>query len=166
MPELRKGVRRGRAGTLAATAPPAGAPATNPTVGRNRVKTRAAIAREEAAAQRERPRTRLAAKKLEQQEHHHQEEKDNHQQQQVIVISEKDNSQLERKVEKGKQEINNNNNKKMGDDSGGLSANKAVGQEEEGSTAPFPERVCFLFGSVIGCLRDFVNWVGVITIVL
>ena len=33
------------------------------------------------------------------------------------------------------------NNKKMGDDSGGLSANKAAGQEEEGSTAPFPERV-------------------------
>lgn len=29
----------------------------------------------------------------------------------------------------------------MGDDSGGLSANKATGQEEEGSTAPFPERV-------------------------
>uniref|UniRef100_A0A1D1YCX1 non-specific serine/threonine protein kinase n=1 Tax=Anthurium amnicola TaxID=1678845 RepID=A0A1D1YCX1_9ARAE len=29
----------------------------------------------------------------------------------------------------------------MGDDSGGLSANKAAGQEEEGSTAPFPKRV-------------------------
>ncbi|MBA0609899.1 hypothetical protein Godav_010826 [Gossypium davidsonii] len=29
----------------------------------------------------------------------------------------------------------------MGDDSGGLSANKAAEQEEEGSTAPFPERV-------------------------
>ncbi|GMJ00896.1 Photoregulatory Protein Kinase 1, MUT9P-LIKE-KINASE 4, Arabidopsis EL1-like 2 [Hibiscus trionum] len=29
----------------------------------------------------------------------------------------------------------------MGDDSGGLSANKAAGREEEGSTAPFPERV-------------------------
>lgn len=29
----------------------------------------------------------------------------------------------------------------MGDDSAGLSANKAAGQEEEGSTAPFPERV-------------------------
>ena len=29
----------------------------------------------------------------------------------------------------------------MADDSGGLSANKATGQEEEGSTAPFPERV-------------------------
>ncbi|PIA48564.1 hypothetical protein AQUCO_01400863v1 [Aquilegia coerulea] len=29
----------------------------------------------------------------------------------------------------------------VADDSGGLSANKAVGQEEEGNTAPFPERV-------------------------
>ncbi|KAJ0960214.1 hypothetical protein J5N97_001957 [Dioscorea zingiberensis] len=29
----------------------------------------------------------------------------------------------------------------MADDSGGLSANKAAGQEEEGSTAPFPEKV-------------------------
>ncbi|PRQ55222.1 hypothetical protein RchiOBHm_Chr1g0322201 [Rosa chinensis] len=28
----------------------------------------------------------------------------------------------------------------MADDSGGLSANKAAGQEEEGSTAPFPEK--------------------------
>lgn len=31
--------------------------------------------------------------------------------------------------------------KMMGDDSGGLSANKAAGQEEEGNTAPFPEKV-------------------------
>ncbi|KAJ0988455.1 hypothetical protein J5N97_006811 [Dioscorea zingiberensis] len=29
----------------------------------------------------------------------------------------------------------------MGEDSGGLSANKVAGQEEEGNTAPFPERV-------------------------
>ncbi|XP_031259785.1 casein kinase 1-like protein HD16 [Pistacia vera] len=141
MPELRKGVRQGRAGTLAAAPAAAAGTATNPIVRRNRVKSRAAVAREAAAAQRERPRTRLAAKRLKQQEHH-QEEKEN-QQQLVIVISEKDNSELERKEEKGKKGINNNNNnnKKMGDDSGGLSANKAVGQEEEGSTAPFPERV-------------------------
>ena len=34
----------------------------------------------------------------------------------------------------------------MGDyDSGRLSANKAVGQEEEGNTAPFPEKVFFFF---------------------
>ncbi|KAJ0020211.1 hypothetical protein Pint_31340 [Pistacia integerrima] len=140
MPELRKGVRQGRAGTLAAAPAAAAGTATNPIVRRNRVKSRAAVAREAAAAQRERPRTRLAAKRLKQQEHH-QEEKEN-QQQLVIVISEKDNSKLERKEERGKKGINNNNNnKKMGDDSGGLSANKAVGQEEEGSTAPFPERV-------------------------
>lgn len=30
----------------------------------------------------------------------------------------------------------------MADGSGGLSANKVTGQEEEGNTAPFPERVC------------------------
>lgn len=34
--------------------------------------------------------------------------------------------------------------KMMGDDSGGLSANRAAGQEEEGSTAPFPEKVDIL----------------------
>lgn len=32
----------------------------------------------------------------------------------------------------------------MGDDSGGLSANRAAGQEEEGNTNPFPEKVIFL----------------------
>ncbi|KAK8635327.1 hypothetical protein V6N13_004068 [Hibiscus sabdariffa] len=38
------------------------------------------------------------------------------------------------KIDKEKESV-------MGDDSGGLSANKAAGREEEGSTAPFPERV-------------------------
>ncbi|KAH7560422.1 hypothetical protein JRO89_XS10G0013700 [Xanthoceras sorbifolium] len=100
MPELRKGVRRGQAPTLAAATAIAAA-------GQNRVRTRAAIAREEAAAavvEGERPRT----------------------------------SEFERRrkaEEKGEREI-----EKMADDSGGLSANKAVGQEEEGNTAPFPER--------------------------
>ena len=37
----------------------------------------------------------------------------------------------------------------MGDDSGGLSANKANGKEEESSTTPFPERVWILFPSYI-----------------
>ncbi|PKA52382.1 Casein kinase I isoform delta-like [Apostasia shenzhenica] len=37
--------------------------------------------------------------------------------------------------------VNRGTGKMMGDDSGGLSANKAAGQEEEGSTAPFPEKV-------------------------
>ncbi|KAF3781841.1 Casein kinase I [Nymphaea thermarum] len=32
-------------------------------------------------------------------------------------------------------------NRMMGDDSGGVSADKVAGQEDEGSTAPFPERV-------------------------
>lgn len=30
----------------------------------------------------------------------------------------------------------------MGDESGGVSADKVVGQEDEGNTAPFPEKVC------------------------
>lgn len=151
MPELRKGVRRGRPATLVA--------------GQNCVKTRAAVAREAAAAaekERPRPRTRLAAKKLKAKQEGGQEGKGN--KKPVIVISEKD-CELERK-EKGKKV---NNNKKMGDDSGGLSANKAAGQEEEGSTAPFPERVCFFFNQfLIFLIRDlnfifgnFVNWVGV-----
>lgn len=133
MPELRKGVRRGRAATtLAAAASPGG----------NCVKTRAAIAREAAAVavaaewERPRPRTRLAAKKLKAKQEENLEVKENRKKLQVIVISEKD-TDLEKKEEKGKKV----NNKKMGDDSGGLSANKAAGQEEEGSTAPFPERV-------------------------
>ncbi|TXG73120.1 hypothetical protein EZV62_001699 [Acer yangbiense] len=147
MPELRKGVRRARAPTLAASTATAAA-------GQNRVRTRAAIAREEAAAAVEgRPRTRLATKRLKQQRTREEEEEEEEeekqeekvdqeqqqqQQQQVIVISERD-SEIERpKAEEkgGEREI-----KKMADDSGGLSANKAVGQEEEGSTAPFPERV-------------------------
>ncbi|KAL5766870.1 hypothetical protein ACOSP7_017487 [Xanthoceras sorbifolium] len=156
MPELRKGVRRGQAPTLAAATAIAAA-------GQNRVRTRAAIAREEAAAavvEGERPRTRLAAKRLKQkqkqqrtregEEEEHQEEEEEkreekvdqdqrqQKQQQVIVISERD-SEFERRrkeEEKGEREI-----EKMADDSGGLSANKAVGQEEEGNTAPFPERV-------------------------
>ncbi|KAL5765203.1 hypothetical protein ACOSQ2_017797 [Xanthoceras sorbifolium] len=159
MPELRKGVRRGQAPTLAAATAIAAA-------GQNRVRTRAAIAREEAAAavvEGERPRTRLAAKRLKQkqkqkqqrtregEEEEHQEEEEEEKreekvdqdqrqqkQQQVIVISERD-SEFERRrkaEEKGEREI-----EKMADDSGGLSANKAVGQEEEGNTAPFPERV-------------------------
>lgn len=37
------------------------------------------------------------------------------------------------------------NRGRMGDDNGGLSANRVAGQEEEGSTAPFPERVNILF---------------------
>ncbi|KAJ1383225.1 Serine/threonine-protein kinase, active site [Sesbania bispinosa] len=47
----------------------------------------------------------------------------------VIVISERDSD-----INKEKEDL-------MGDESGGLSANKGLPQEDEGNTAPFPERV-------------------------
>ncbi|XP_061367615.1 casein kinase 1-like protein HD16 isoform X2 [Gastrolobium bilobum] len=107
MAELRSGPRRRRA--------PVGPRSCEPlSPAAKYVKTRAAVAREVAAAEAavvERPRTRLVAKKLKQEKP-------------VIVISEKE-------------EIEG----VMGDDSGGLSANKGVAQEDEGNTPPFPERV-------------------------
>lgn len=39
----------------------------------------------------------------------------------------------------------------MGDESGGLSANRAAGQEDEGNTVPFPEKV-FSFGIGLICV--------------
>lgn len=126
MPELRRGVRRGRARVANKR--------SDPPPSRNYVKTRAAVAREAAEAL-ARPR-RLAARKLKQKD----QEED-----QVIVISERDSDSERRK---GKEKVEQEKVRPaMGDDSGGLSANKAAGQEEEGNTAPFPERVrdCFSF---------------------
>ncbi|KAL1323211.1 hypothetical protein HN51_068277 [Arachis hypogaea] len=124
MPELRSGPRRGRAQVGRRIAEP-------PSPAANYVKTRAAVARAAAAAAtvaEERPRTRLAAKKLEQEE------------KPVIVISEEEaESDVERaKNKKSEERIEVG---VMGDESGGLSANKGVAQEDEGNTAPFPERV-------------------------
>ncbi|KAG7948079.1 hypothetical protein I3843_14G128900 [Carya illinoinensis] len=110
MPELRRGVRRGRA-KVAHKQP-------EPPVG-NYVKTRAAVAR---------------AKKLKLEE----EEEEEEQKQQVIVISERDSGS---EGKKGKKVVGKEQKGAMADDSGGLSANKAAGQEEEGNTAPFPEKV-------------------------
>jgi hypothetical protein len=124
MPELRRGVRRGRAKVAhKRSEPPVG----------NYVKTRAAVARAKKL-------------KLEKEEEH----------QQVIVISERD-SGSERK--KGKKVVGKEEKGPMADDSGGLSANKAAGQEEEGSTAPFPEKVCAFLMVDFCC---FVNWVCVV----
>lgn len=120
MPELRRGVRRGRARVAHKR--------SDPPPLRNYVKTRAAVAREAAEAL-ARPRTRLAARKL----------KEEDPEDQVIVLSERD-SDSERI--KGKEKVEEEEKPAMGDESGGLSANKAAGQEEEGNTAPFPERVC------------------------
>ncbi|XP_040368518.1 protein SEMI-ROLLED LEAF 2-like [Rosa chinensis] len=55
----------------------------------------------------------------------------------MIVISEKEDSDLEGEREEEEEE---ENKVVMADDSGGLSANKVAGQEEENSTTPFPEK--------------------------
>ena len=125
MPELRRGVRRGRARVTQkrSSSPPL----------QNYVKTRAAVAREAAKAL-ARPKPRLAArKKLKEEEEN-----------QVILISEEEGeSDSERREEEEKlEEVEEEEEEKvaMGDDSGGLSANKAAGKEDE--TVPFPEKVC------------------------
>ncbi|MBA0553139.1 hypothetical protein Golob_012350 [Gossypium lobatum] len=131
MPLVRKGASR-RCATLAQ--PQQGG---NQTRRSNRGRKRAA------EGEVGRPRTRLAAKRLEE------ENKaqvgvvaptggeDREFNQQVISISER-GSDIERKE---LVEVDKRKEGGMGDDSGGLSANRAVGQEEEGNTAPFPERV-------------------------
>ncbi|KAL4309900.1 hypothetical protein GQ457_01G048750 [Hibiscus cannabinus] len=124
MPELRRGVC-GRRTTLAQQQPQQEPKQTRR---RNQGRKREAAA---AAAEVGRPRTRLAVKRLEEENQLQVVVAANGREDQVILISERD-SDIERK-ELVKAE--------MGDESGGLSANKAAGQEEEGSTAPFPERV-------------------------
>jgi hypothetical protein len=125
---------------------------TDSPVARNYVKTRAAVAREA----KKRPRTRLEAKRLKEKEEEgdnsnrnrnsnrrvEEEEEEGEEGKRVILISESDKKgknllvdiEEEEKVEKLKGP--------MADDSGGLSANKAGGQEEEGNNAPFPDKVC------------------------
>ncbi|KAL7227107.1 hypothetical protein ACSBR1_022051 [Camellia fascicularis] len=143
MPELRKGVRRGRDPVDQRRRNPA--KKSEHLVG-NYIKTRAAVAKEAAEAkaaaaeeggERKRRGARLvgAAKKRKEE--------------QVVVISE------DKKVEEGEKEGGSlpasggegaeaaigKKRDTMGDESGGLSANKVTGQEEEGNTAPFPEKV-------------------------
>ncbi|KAF7807181.1 casein kinase 1-like protein HD16 [Senna tora] len=115
MPEPRIGVRRGGAALNRSSQE---APA------RKYVKTRAAVAREAAAAAaKERPRTRLAVKKLKQKKP-------------VIVISESSSGINRVKENRAKEEVEGI----MGDGSGGLSANKGV-KQDDGNAAPFPEKV-------------------------
>lgn len=152
MPELRRGVRRGRA-RLA----PQNRQSELPLV-QDYVKTRAAVAREA-----KRPRTRLETKRLKEKEEEDNKAlaKNEEEANKVIVISEREEEEEESEEEEEEEEsdfLDLERKKKredlgveevkvgvMGDDSGGLSANKAAGQEEEGSTAPFPERVCVFF---------------------
>ncbi|CAN0891130.1 Casein kinase 1-like protein HD16 [Linum grandiflorum] len=123
MPKLRRGARRGRAGLAPEgnnqqSEPPAAAGEGN-----------------------QRPRTRLESKRLKEKE-----EQENNRRE-VIVISDREESERVVKVESlvpvvdleaGEEEVRVGG---MADDSGGLSANNAAGQEEEGTTTPFPERV-------------------------
>ncbi|KAJ8770895.1 hypothetical protein K2173_021810 [Erythroxylum novogranatense] len=137
MPELRIGARRGRSSKL------------TPEPGRY-VKTRSAVARQSS----KRPRTRLETRRLKEREEIGNDKKavDGGK---IILISERKEEEessgplgLEGKKGKrknfdsrvGGEEEKDKKVVEMGDNSGGLSANKA-GQEEEGSTAPFPETV-------------------------
>lgn len=113
MPELRSGVRRGCAPVVDNNNKTENLVATN-----KYIKTRAAVARE--AAQKrdrkpvvEKPKAQRRRKKEE-------------------VVKKDDIPE-----KKGKEVVG-----KMADGSGGLSANKGT-EEEEGNTAPFPERVLF-----------------------
>lgn len=136
MPVLRRGVRRGRARILQKhfeEPPRAG----------TYVKTRAAVAREAAEA-RPRPRTRLAIKEL-----------NKNREEEVIVISERDTCLEDKKVQQLEEEEEDKG--AMGDESGGLSANKAAGIEEEGTSAPFPEKVCFVLIYALDCFLFFIS---------
>ncbi|WOL02622.1 casein kinase 1-like protein HD16 [Canna indica] len=140
MPELRSGARRGG---RAPPPPPVDRPlrntraraaAKNPAVagvaagGSRRGRNRAP-----AAAAKGRQRVRSAKGRLVLVE-----EKDSVKSKEVVVIEEE-----EEKKEKGctKKAEEERGKDRMGDDSGGLSANRVAGQEEEGNTTPFPEKV-------------------------
>ncbi|XP_052186475.1 casein kinase 1-like protein HD16 [Diospyros lotus] len=133
MPELHKGVARGCA--LVGRRRRKEEKKSEPLVGKY-IKTRAAVAREaaEAKAAAGRKRGRPAKKRKEEP---------------VVAISDDKKKKKEERGEKeggglfpviravgetGERHI-------MGDESGGVSANKATGKEEEGNTAPFPEKV-------------------------
>ncbi|RVW48632.1 Casein kinase 1-like protein HD16 [Vitis vinifera] len=140
MPELRRGVRRGRDPIDQQ------AKRSEHLVG-NYIRTRAAVAKAravEAAAAGKGKAVVVEAPRV---------ARRRQRKGQVIVISEGQGGSEKERSEKpaeeeeggflGDKEGGGGVGKKemMGDDSGGLSANKATGQEEEGSTAPFPERV-------------------------
>ncbi|KAM0936263.1 putative protein kinase CK1-CK1-Pl family [Dioscorea sansibarensis] len=138
MPELRSGARRG--GRAPPPQPEVGPPTRKRGRGAGKKPSSAAPKRGRAAAAAAkrgrpaaegRPRTRSAAAAaaaarlvLIGEEEGEGEGRVSDQVKEVLVVGEEDK----------KKEM-------MGEDSGGLSANKVAGQEEEGNTAPFPERV-------------------------
>ncbi|THU49682.1 hypothetical protein C4D60_Mb06t12110 [Musa balbisiana] len=152
MRELRSGVRRGG---RAPPPPPvdrtlrntrARAASKKPEVeavaagGSRRVRTRAAEARTAVAAE-GRQRARSAKGKLVLIEEGGGKKSD--QLKEVVVVEEEEEEEEEEEKGKGrtKQPEEIRGKEMMGDDSGGLSANRVVGQEEEGNTTPFPEKV-------------------------
>ncbi|KAJ6307253.1 hypothetical protein OIU76_017113 [Salix suchowensis] len=119
---------------------------TDTPVAGNHAKTRAAVAREA----KKRPRTRLEAKRLKEKEEEGDQRNSNKSKRvkeeeeegkKVILISESDKKGKNLAVDIEEEEKVDRVKGVMADDSGGLSANKAGAQEEEGSTAPFPEKV-------------------------
>ncbi|KAB5565186.1 hypothetical protein DKX38_005240 [Salix brachista] len=132
---------------------------TDPPVGKSYVKTRAAVAREA----KKRPRTRLESKRLKEKE----EEGDNSNRnknrrveeeegKKVILISESDKKGKNLLVDIEEEEKVETLKGPMADESGGLSANKAGGQEEEGNTAPFPDKVCLFSSNVsVYCFSNY-----------
>ncbi|OWM73420.1 casein kinase 1-like protein HD16 isoform X2 [Punica granatum] len=125
MPELRRRARRGRPRLEVKLPEP-----PQPPVG-GYVKTRAAVARERARQGRGKTGLGEAKKSLRQRKVN----------KRVQVVEEEAAEEKCQQEEEGEEEFESEDKGAMGDDSGGLSANKAGGQEEEGNTAPFPERV-------------------------
>ncbi|RWW12693.1 hypothetical protein GW17_00023629 [Ensete ventricosum] len=150
MRELRSGVRRGG---RAPPPPPVDRPLRNtraraaskkPEVvlvaagGSRQVRTRAAEARAASAAK-GRQRARSAKGKLVLIEEG--EGKKFDQLKEVVVVEEEEEEEEKKGKGRTKQPEEIRGKETMGDDSGGLSANRVVGQEEEGNTTPFPEKV-------------------------
>ncbi|EXB53619.1 Casein kinase I [Morus notabilis] len=147
MPELRRRVRRGCA-RVAARGSDSDSPPLPPPPLKNYVKTRAAVAREAAAAAKASPRPRRRGRLAGAGNRRSKKSR-------VLVISESDresegqeNFEEEGEEEEGEGEGEEEGARRegsgkavMADDSGGLSANKAAGQEDEGTTVPFPEKV-------------------------
>ncbi|GFY98938.1 protein kinase family protein [Actinidia rufa] len=128
MAELRRGVRRGRAPVNQRRQNSLVKKKSGPLVG-NCVKTLAAVAKEAIAKAAEKEAAQRGVKK-------------ERKKKKVVVVSEGKKVEggcLPRSGGEGGEGVIGGKDR-MGDDSGGLSANKATGQEEEGSTAPFPER--------------------------
>ncbi|KAL0900190.1 hypothetical protein Bca101_084151 [Brassica carinata] len=113
MPELRRGVRRNRVTDAAAL----NQQPTDKNQRKSNGKTRKVVA----VGVTERPRTRLAARRLKEED--------------KVILQENP----VRDIEKGEEEEEEKKVMAIGNDSGG--SNKAAAQEEEGNTAPFPERV-------------------------